>query len=45
MDKKKFYRELVKTQMTVEKPPCKEEVGKFWTSVWGTEKEFNEEAE
>ena len=32
-------------QVTVEKPPFKEEVEKFWTSIWGTEKEFNEEAE
>ena len=31
--------------MTAEKPPFKEEVEKFWTSMWGTEKEFNEEAE
>ena len=45
MDKKKFYRELGKTQVTVEKPPSKEEVEKFCTSIWGTEKEFNEEAE
>ena len=45
MDKKKFYGELGKTQVTVEKPPSKEEVEKFWTSIWGTEKEFNEEAE
>ena len=45
MDKKKFYRELGKTQMTVEKPPSKEEVEKFWISIWGTEKEFNEEVE
>ena len=45
MDKKKFYRELGKTQVIVEKPPSKEEVEKFWSSIWGTEKEFNEEAE
>ena len=32
-------------QVTVEKPPFKEEVEKFWTSIWGTEKEFNEEVE
>ena len=31
--------------MIVEKPSSKEEVEKFWTSIWGTEKEFNEEAE
>ena len=29
MDKKKFYRELGKTQVTVEKPPSKEEVEKL----------------
>ena len=45
MDKKKFYRELRKMQVTVEKPPFKEEVEKFWTSIWSTEKEFNEEVE
>ena len=33
MEKMKFYRELGKTQMTVEKPPSKEEVEKFWTSM------------
>ena len=44
-DQKKFCRELGKTQMTVEKPPSKEEVETFWTSISGTEKEFNEEAE
>ena len=31
--------------MTVEKPPSNEEVEKFWTSIWDTEKEFNEENE
>ena len=45
MENKKFYRELGKTQVNVEKPPSKEEVEKFWTSIWCTEKEFNEEAE
>ena len=45
MDKNKFYREMGKTQVTVEKPPSKEEVEKFWTSIWGTWKEFNEEAD
>ena len=33
MDEKKFYRELGKTQVTVEKPPYKEEAEKFWTSI------------
>ena len=45
MEKKKFYIELGKTQVTIEKLPSKEEVEKFWTSIRGTEKEFNEEAE
>ena len=31
--------------MTVEKTPSKEEVEEFWTSIWGTEKEFNKEDE
>ena len=33
MEKKKFYIELGKTQVTVEKLPSKEEVEKFWTSI------------
>ena len=45
MDKNKFYRDLGKTQVTVEKLPSKEQVEKFWTSIWGTENEFNEEDE
>ena len=45
MDKKKFYRELGKTQVTVEKPPSKEEAEKFGAIIWGIEKEFNEKAE
>ena len=44
-DKKKFYKELGKSQMNVEKPLSKEEVETFWTSIWGTEKDYNEEAE
>ena len=44
-DKKKFYRKLGKSQVNVEKPPSKEEVETFWTSVWGTENDFNNEAE
>ena len=31
--------------MNVEKPPSKEEVQTFWTSIWGTEKDYNEEDE
>ena len=31
--------------MTIEKSSSKKEVEKFWTSIWGTEKEFSEEAE
>ena len=45
IDKKKFYRELRKSQVNVENPSSKEEVETFWTSVWGKEKDFNEEAE
>ena len=44
-DKKKFYRKLGKSQVNVEKSPSKEEVETFWTSVWGTENDFNKEAE
>ena len=31
--------------MTVEKPPSKEEVETFWSSIWGTDKNYNEKAE
>ena len=44
-DNKKFYRELGKPQKNVEKPPSKEEVKTFWTSIWGTEMDYYEEAE
>ena len=43
--KKKFYKELGKSQVNIEKPLSKEEVETFWTSIWGTEKDYNEEAE
>ena len=33
MEKKKFYSKLHKTQVTVEKPPSKEEEETFWTSI------------
>ena len=42
---KKIYRQLGKSQMNVEKPPSKEKVETFWTSIWGTEQDYNEEAE
>ena len=41
----KIYRELGKSQVNVEKPHSQEEVETFWTSVWGTEKDYNEETE
>ena len=44
-DKKKFYKELGKSQVNIEKPLSKEEVETFWTSIWGTEKDYNEVAE
>ena len=31
--------------MNVEKPPSIEEVETFWTSICGTKKDYNEEAE
>ena len=31
--------------MNVEKPPSKEKVETFWTSIWGTEQDYDEEAE
>ena len=31
--------------MNVEKPPSKEKVETFLTSIWGTEQDYNEEAE
>ena len=44
-DNKKFYGELGKPQKNVGKPPSKEEVETFWTSIWGTEMDYHEEAE
>ena len=44
-DKKKFYRELVKSQVNIEKPSSNEKVETFWSNIWGTEKDYNEEAE
>ena len=41
----KIYRELGKSQVNVEKPHSQEEVETFWTSIWGTEKGYNEETE
>ena len=43
-DKNKFYRELGKSQVNVEKHPSKEEVETFWTRILGTEKDYTEEA-
>ena len=40
-DKKKFYRELGKSEVNIEKLTSKE-VETFWTSIWGTEKDYNE---
>ena len=42
---KKFYRELGKSQITVEKPPKKEEMEEFWKGIWTNPKPFNENAE
>ena len=44
-DKKKFYTELGKSIVTIEKSSCKEEVETFWPSTWGAEKDCNEETE
>ena len=44
-DTNKFYTELGKSQVIVEKPHSKEKVETFWTSIWGTEKDYNKEAE
>ena len=42
---KKIYRQLGKSQVNVEKTPSKEKVETFLTSIWGTEQDYNEEAE
>ena len=42
---KKFYRELGKSQISVEKPPQKEEMEEFWKEIWANPKSFNENAE
>ena len=34
-----------KSQVHAEKPPSKEQVEAFWTSIWDAEKDYNEEAE
>ena len=40
-----MYRQLGKSQVNVEKAPSKEKVETFLTSIWGTEQDYNEEAE
>ena len=44
-DKKKFYTELGKPIVTIEKSSSKEEVETFWISTWDAEKDCNEETE
>ena len=44
-DAKRFYREIGKNQVNVEKVPNKNDIEKFWSGIWGEEKYFNENAE
>ena len=44
-DKKKFYRESGSKQINVEKPPTIDEIETFRKKIWGTHKEFKENAE
>ena len=43
-DKKKFYRERGSKQINVEKSPTTDEIEIFWKKIWGTHKEFTENA-
>ena len=45
LDKKKLYRELGSKQINVEKPPTRDEIEIFWKKIWGTHKEFKENAQ
>ena len=40
-DKNKFHRKLGKEQVTIEKPPSKEEVETFSTGICSTERGYN----
>ena len=40
-----MYRELGSKQINVEKPPTRDEIEIFWKKIWGTHKEFKENAQ
>ena len=44
-DAKKFYREIGKETIMIDKTPSVEEMENFWRTIWSEEKEFNEQAE
>lgn len=44
-DAKKFYREIGKSEITVDKIPTENEVHEFWNKIWGNEKGHNENAD
>ena len=44
-DAKKFYREIGKSQISINKPPDRADIEKFWRGIWEEEKYFNETAE
>ena len=42
IDKKKFYRELGRKQVNVEKTPIKNKIDNFWESILVIEEDHNE---
>ena len=44
-DAKRFYREIGKKEIVIERAPSMEEVQKFWENIWSTPKDYNENAE
>ena len=43
-DAKKFYREINKLSISVEKIPSEEEVQEYWSKIWRNEKSYNQTA-
>ena len=43
-DAKKFYREINKSTVSIEKAPSEKEIQEFWSTIWGKEKMYNENA-
>ena len=43
-DARKFYREINKSTVSIEKAPSEKEIQEFWSTIWGKEKMYNENA-